>query len=145
MEETNTPSSSTQKDLPSADATLEDRLNWRSHSPIISPSLERENPFEQNFGHAGHPVRLDQRDTENNDRHEGQLSGSGIPADSDEREDLKEQEDVSRAKTKLSWRERVRHFTWTWFTMTMATGGLANVMYTGMLEITLSLLTPGVM
>ncbi|KAF1959870.1 C4-dicarboxylate transporter/malic acid transport protein, partial [Byssothecium circinans] len=29
----------------------------------------------------------------------------------------------------LGWRERIRHFTWTWFTMTMATGGIANVLY----------------
>ena len=30
---------------------------------------------------------------------------------------------------RLAIRERVRHFTWTWFTMTMATGGIANVLY----------------
>ncbi|KIW08023.1 uncharacterized protein PV09_00968 [Verruconis gallopava] len=30
---------------------------------------------------------------------------------------------------KLSFKERMRHFTWTWFTMTMATGGIANVLY----------------
>ncbi|KAF2097117.1 C4-dicarboxylate transporter/malic acid transport protein, partial [Rhizodiscina lignyota] len=29
----------------------------------------------------------------------------------------------------LKFRERVKHFTWTWFTMTMATGGIANVLY----------------
>lgn len=40
---------------------------------------------------------------------------------------------------KLHWRDRIRHFTWTFFTMTMATGGIANVLYTG----TLSLQGPG--
>ena len=33
---------------------------------------------------------------------------------------------------KKEWRERIRHFTWTFFTMTMATGGIANVLYAGM-------------
>lgn len=32
---------------------------------------------------------------------------------------------------KLQWRERIRHYTWTFFTMTMATGGLANVLHEG--------------
>ncbi|KAI4176302.1 MAG: hypothetical protein LQ343_001040 [Gyalolechia ehrenbergii] len=31
---------------------------------------------------------------------------------------------------RLHWRERLRHYTWTFFTMTMATGGIANVLYT---------------
>ncbi|KAH7346123.1 voltage-dependent anion channel [Pyrenochaeta sp. MPI-SDFR-AT-0127] len=30
----------------------------------------------------------------------------------------------------MGFRERIRHFTWTWFCMTMATGGIANVLYT---------------
>jgi hypothetical protein len=30
----------------------------------------------------------------------------------------------------LSWRKRIRHFTWAFFTLTMATGGIANVLYT---------------
>ena len=32
---------------------------------------------------------------------------------------------------KLHWRERIRHYTWTFFTATMATGGISNVLYTG--------------
>ncbi|KAJ5598902.1 C4-dicarboxylate/malic acid transporter [Penicillium lagena] len=30
---------------------------------------------------------------------------------------------------KLSWKMRIRHITWAYFTLTMATGGLANVFY----------------
>ena len=33
----------------------------------------------------------------------------------------------------LHWKERIRHFTWTFFAMTMATGGIANVLYAGKL------------
>ena len=35
---------------------------------------------------------------------------------------------------KLHWRERIRHFTWTFFTLTMATGGIANVLYEGIMD-----------
>ena len=35
----------------------------------------------------------------------------------------------------LQWRERARHFTWTFFTMTMATGGISNVLYNGTLKL----------
>lgn len=31
----------------------------------------------------------------------------------------------------LSWRKRIKHFTWAHFTLNMATGGLANVLYNG--------------
>lgn len=30
---------------------------------------------------------------------------------------------------RLSWKKRLRHFTWAYFTLTMATGGIANVLY----------------
>ena len=35
---------------------------------------------------------------------------------------------------KLQWRERIRHYTWTFFTLTMATGGIANVLYEGRMK-----------
>lgn len=31
----------------------------------------------------------------------------------------------------LGWKGRIRHITWAYFTLTMATGGLANVLYEG--------------
>jgi len=31
----------------------------------------------------------------------------------------------------MVWKKRIRHFTWTFFTITMATGGIANVLHTG--------------
>jgi len=37
--------------------------------------------------------------------------------------------DVYEKRKKLSFKERIRHFTWTWFCLTMATGGIANVLY----------------
>lgn len=48
----------------------------------------------------------------------------------DDADDMSEKE----APLRLSLRERLRHFTWTWFTMTMATGGIANVLHTGTLS-----------
>jgi hypothetical protein len=38
--------------------------------------------------------------------------------------------DVPEKRKVLSFKERIRHFTWTWFCLTMATGGIANVLYT---------------
>lgn len=31
----------------------------------------------------------------------------------------------------LTWKQRIRHFTWAYFTLTMATGGIANVLNAG--------------
>ena len=35
----------------------------------------------------------------------------------------------------LGWKERLRYFTWTWFTLSMATGGIAAVIYNGSVHI----------
>mgnify|MGYP001657884579 CR=1 FL=1 len=37
--------------------------------------------------------------------------------------------------SRLGWKKRIRHVTWAYFTLTMATGGLANVFYQGMQDI----------
>ncbi|KAL2215711.1 C4-dicarboxylate/malic acid transporter [Thermoascus aurantiacus ATCC 26904] len=35
----------------------------------------------------------------------------------------------SESPENLAWKQRIRHFTWAYFTLTMATGGIANVLY----------------
>lgn len=58
----------------------------------------------------------------------GNRNGSKYTPDS-EQSDSKPESASLRRHTKLPWRERIRHFTWTWFCLTMATGGIANVLY----------------
>lgn len=38
-------------------------------------------------------------------------------------------ENNADAIRRIGWKQRIKHFTWTWFAMNMATGGIANVMY----------------
>lgn len=61
------------------------------------------------------------------------INGTVVKKDSN----INDTESTDHAKTDsssivdLSWRERIRHFTWAYFTLTMATGGIANVLYAG--------------
>lgn len=32
----------------------------------------------------------------------------------------------------LPWKKRLKHVTWAWFTLTMATGGISNTLYSGL-------------
>ncbi|KAK7887697.1 hypothetical protein LTR67_009600 [Exophiala xenobiotica] len=40
-----------------------------------------------------------------------------------------EDEDEAEKPKHLSWKQRMQHVTWAWFTLTMATGGIANVVH----------------
>ncbi|KAI9933406.1 hypothetical protein MW887_007879 [Aspergillus wentii] len=69
--------------------------------------------------------------------HAPQLRLPEGPGDKDEADGLTsiDQTSLSRKETdssavNLSWKKRIRHFTWAYFTLTMATGGIANVLYT---------------
>lgn len=55
---------------------------------------------------------------------EGLSEKKDLPKTADDEDDA-----AIRRHAKLPWRERIRHFTWTWFCLTMATGGIANVLY----------------
>jgi len=62
--------------------------------------------------------------------------GSGTPDNRDNvggsDADLGREED--RELKKIGIRDRVGCFTWTWFTMTMASGGIANVLHSSMTD-----------
>lgn len=57
------------------------------------------------------------------------LNGGGHLNGGSETTQHKIDDEGERPKTKVGFRDRVACFTWTWFTMTMATGGIANVIH----------------
>lgn len=105
-----------------SDSTAAQRLKWRDHAQVISPTYERGNPFEN--------LELSLEETVD-ERAVNGIEEKGPEAGNDGANGVEEDE-VEARKENLSFRERIRHFTWTWFTMTMATGGIANVLYSGM-------------
>jgi len=115
-----------------------ERLQWRNHGPLITPNPESAdcNPFDQlqerdfaleksdssrERSQSGTPNGFGADAEKNDSSAQGAEGGNGVG--STMREDQEEKS--------MKFRERIRHFTWTWFTMTMATGGIANVLYTG--------------
>jgi hypothetical protein len=43
--------------------------------------------------------------------------------------------DTDASAAPLSWKKRIRHFTWAFFTLSMSTGGIANALYNGKLAV----------
>jgi hypothetical protein len=111
----------TDKTSTDSDSTAAQRMKWRDHAQVISPTYERENPFEN--------LDLSLEKTVDERAVNGNEEGSEAENDGD---NGVEEDEAEAQKENLSFRERIRHFTWTWFTMTMATGGIANVLYSGM-------------
>ena len=56
---------------------------------------------------------------------------SSLPGASEDNSARKSHFSLHAELEKLAWTQRLRHFTWTFFTLTMATGGIANVLYAG--------------
>jgi hypothetical protein len=129
-------------------STTTGRLQWRNHESTSTPLPELSNPFKD--AEVTAPADGERRckrsksNSKSKDKHraginrnqvkdmgdtagEGDVGGDGMMED----EDDQKKKHVS-PKGKIGFRGRIRHFTWTWFTMTMATGGIANVLYTGM-------------
>ncbi|KAF2687454.1 hypothetical protein K458DRAFT_333911 [Lentithecium fluviatile CBS 122367] len=124
-----------------SDASAAERLRWRNHPPLITPNPEfaNRNPFEE-----AHERGLDFEKVESSrERARSKISAGGDAEKSSvgeqgeaEGNDVYKGEGGSGGQGEkegqgvLRFRDRIRHFTWTWFTMTMATGGIANVLYT---------------
>ena len=136
-----------------SDSSAAARMKWRNDPHILTPNPERSNPFEDHSIPSHQLEAQKSRNSKNDDSGgeaaaspsrekderghavEGDRSGRGMEEDQEEKEKIQtgaeeggEDEGDSRG---LGFRQRIRHFTWTWFTMTMATGGIANVLYTG--------------
>lgn len=135
-----------------SNSSAAERLRWRDHPQVTSPGFEHSNPFEDGHVHAQDffpSISEDDDGKEEKNGHSEQVDSEKkiedeVTGKKNKRKRQKNRssgemgvmqgvERESDPRRKLSWRERVRHFTWTWFCMTMATGGIANVLYTGLL------------
>ncbi|KAJ4382274.1 hypothetical protein N0V86_002607 [Didymella sp. IMI 355093] len=133
-----------------------DRRRWRNHAHVLTPEPQhierdpfddfavnlppstRKNSNEKSDESSDEAIEegIDPRIGHQGPRTDATLGGNGNVLGPDEgeaeKEALPESEQPTvpdRRHTRLPWRERIRHFTWTWFCLTMATGGIANVLY----------------
>lgn len=117
-------------------------MKWRDQPPLMTPQFPEwgeGNPFEHqhalnleaieksDFERAQEPQDEYSADAEKSDASRAKENDASNARDAPRTQQVDREE---RAQKQLSWRERIRHFTWTWFTMTMATGGIANALYT---------------
>lgn len=97
----------------SSTSSATERLQWRNHAAVLTPSAQSDNPFNNIHLTTTHRT----------------ASHPPTPADNATTTTTTTTTPSPQPLT-LTFKQRIRHFTWTWFTLTMATGGLANVLYT---------------
>ncbi|KAF1978466.1 hypothetical protein BU23DRAFT_549900 [Bimuria novae-zelandiae CBS 107.79] len=139
------PESPSRRSSVESTSSAAERLKWRNHPPVTSPGVEHSNPFEDHMHGqdlfssssdndvSGNTSDEKAGDTEKNESGHRDQEKSKQRKRRHEANDMAKLQGVERELDELrnlSWRERIRHFTWTWFCMTMATGGIANVLYT---------------
>lgn len=139
-------------------SSAEERLQWRSHPNVATPLPDPtgRNPFDDPnlalsspLSHEGRKLADDaseqiRKEEVEDEYHGNPRAGSSSSEKTEEPGPLVPvtsnrstkrstkgtlKGDVPEKRKNLTFKERIRHFTWTWFCLTMATGGIANVLY----------------
>jgi hypothetical protein len=139
-------------------SSAEERLQWRSHPNVATPHPDPtgQNPFDdpnlalssplsregEKLGNGAHeqtqteaveeaPCNNSTADTSSSEKTEEPQPLAAVTSHGSTRRSARRtlKGDVPEKRKQLSFKERIRHFTWTWFCLTMATGGIANVLY----------------
>jgi hypothetical protein len=79
--------------------------------------------------HNGERRRAGRKKSENIDKSEPETPESNAPANGPRTDEEPSIGVAGKAVRRVGLRVRMGCFTWTWFTMTMATGGIANVLH----------------